>query len=60
MNNLLAEITLDKNNRLALGKLLKGKAISSFEVYEVEQGYLLKPKVSVPAQEVCIIRQIKW
>jgi len=56
MKNLIAEISLDKNNRLALGKVLKGKTVSSFEIYEVEQGYLLKPKVSIPAEEVWVFQ----
>lgn len=56
MENFIAEISLDKNNRLALGKLVKGKTISSFEIYQVDQGFLLKPKVSVPAQEAWIFQ----
>ncbi len=59
MGQLLAEITLDKNKRLALGKILKGKDVSSFEIYEVEEGYLLKPRVSVPAEEIWIFKNPK-
>lgn len=52
--DLLGEIALDKKRRLALGRVLKNKKVSSFEVYETEGGYLLKPKVSIPAEEAWI------
>ena len=54
MEQLLDEITLDKKRRLAMGRLLKNKKISSFEVYETKEGYLLKPKVSIPAEELWV------
>ncbi|MBI2340133.1 MAG: hypothetical protein HYU99_07210 [Deltaproteobacteria bacterium] len=56
MEQLVGEITLDKKRRLALGKVIKGKQVSSFEVYETEGGYFLKPKVSIPADEVWIFQ----
>jgi hypothetical protein len=40
MTNLIGEITLDKKKGLALGRLLGQKKISSFEVYETDEGYL--------------------
>lgn len=52
--DLLGEIALDKKRRLALGRVLKNKKVSSFEVYETKGGYLLKPKVSIPAEEAWI------
>ena len=54
MNNLIGEITLDKKKRLALGRVLKDKRVSSFDVYQTEEGYLLKPKVSIPAEEIWV------
>ena len=51
---LLDEIHLDKKNRLAFGRILKGKKVSSFAVYQTTNGYLLKPKVSVPAEEAWV------
>lgn len=56
MESLIGEITLDKKRRLALGKVVKNKQVSSFEVYETEGGYFLKPKVSVPADEAWIFQ----
>ena len=56
METLLDEITLDKKRRLAMGRLLKNKKVSSFEVYETEEGYLLKPKVSIPAREAWLFQ----
>ena len=53
-NMMLGEISLDKKNRLALGRMLKGKKISSFDVYQTDEGYLLKPKVSIPLNEAWI------
>lgn len=54
MELLIDEITLDKKKRLALGRIVKDKRVSSFEVYETDKGYLLKPKISVSAEEVWI------
>lgn len=54
MENLIGEITLDKKRRLALGRVLKGRKISSFDIYQTDAGYLLKPKVSIPAEELWI------
>lgn len=56
MNTLLGEIVLDKKRRLALGRILKNKDISSFDIYKTEEGYLLKPKVSIPANEAWIFQ----
>lgn len=52
MDALIGEITLDKKRRLALGRVLNDKRVSSFDVYRTKEGYLLKPKVSIPAEEV--------
>ena len=54
METSLGEITLDKKRRLALGRVLKDKRVSSFDVYQTEQGFLLKPKISIPAEEIWI------
>lgn len=54
MDHLIGEITLDKKRRLALGRVLGRKKISSFEVYETKEGYFLKPKVSIPASELWV------
>lgn len=59
MDHLLGEVILDKKKRLALGKILKKKKISSFEIYETEKGYLLRPKVSIPLDEVWIFENKK-
>ncbi len=59
MENLLGEVVLDKKRRLAMGKVLKEKKISSFEIYQTDQGYLLRPKVSIPAEEVWIFKDPK-
>ena len=59
METPLGEITLDKKRRLALGKVLKDKRVSSFDVYRTEEGYLLKPRVSIPAEEVWIFEDKK-
>ena len=56
MNQLIGEIVLDKKRRLALGRVIKDKRVSSFEVYETEGGYLLKPKISIPADEAWIFQ----
>ena len=59
METLVGEITLDKKKRLALGRVLGEKQVSSFEVYEMEGGYFLKPKVSIPAHELWIFQNPK-
>lgn len=59
MEELLGEITLDSKRRLALGRVLGKKEISSFEVYETEEGYFLKPKVSIPARELWVFQNQK-
>ena len=55
----VAEITLDKKKRLALGKVLGQSRVTSFEVYETAEGYLLKPKVSIPASELWVFENAK-
>lgn len=59
MNTLLGEIPLDKKRRLAMGRILKEKKVSSFEIYQTPQGYLLRPKISVPAEEAWIFENPK-
>ncbi len=59
MEQCLAEITLDKKKRLALGKVLGASRVTSFEVYETPDGYLLKPKVSIPARELWVFENPK-
>lgn len=56
MEALIGEVTLDKKRRLALGRIVKEKEISSFDIYRTENGYLLKPKVSIPADEAWIFK----
>ena len=56
MDQCIAEITLDKKKRLALGKVLGANQVTSFEVYETPEGYLLKPKVSISARELWVFK----
>ncbi|HEX5035832.1 MAG TPA: hypothetical protein VFX30_01590 [bacterium] len=59
MEQCLAEITLDKKKRLALGKVLGANRVTSFEVYETPEGYLLKPKVSISAHELWVFENLQ-
>jgi len=59
MEQPVAEITLDKKKRLALGKVLGESRVTSFEVYETNEGYLLKPKVSISARELWVFENAK-
>lgn len=59
MDIMLGEITLDKKRRLALGRILKEKKVSSFDVYQTDKGYLLKPKISIPLEEAWIFENQK-